>query len=110
MFIINISQIETLVLVLIFTMLAIYLGRETKKSIIPGLVLFAYLLLLLSYIIQLSILNSQDIVGILTKCIAINFMLILQTYLGYLWVDNISAKKDKKKTINDGLDWLWGKV
>ena len=44
MFVVNISEPITLLLLTIATVLLIFLGKELKKSYIPALTLFAYLL------------------------------------------------------------------
>ena len=91
MIIINISDYISLLLITIFTGLMVYLGKETKKSIIPGAMLVVYLILLVVYAVQLMINNGQDleIARILNNCLMINFMLIFISFLGYLWVDDI---------------------
>ena len=112
MIIINISDYISLLLITIFTGLMVYLGKETKKSIIPGAMLVIYLILLVVYAVQLMINNGQDleIARILNNCLMINFMLIFISFLGYLWVDDIEAKDKNKKSVSNDLDWLWKKI
>lgn len=112
MFILNISNYVSLFLLAIFTGLVVYLGRETKKSIIPGIMLITYLILLVIYAIQLIITGKQDpdITKILSNCITVDFILIFISFLGYLWVDDIESKSKNKKSVSNDLDWLWKKI
>ena len=73
MIIINISDYISLILLTIFTGLMVYLGRETKKSIIPGAMLIVYLILLVVYVVQLMINKGVylEIDKILNNCIVI---------------------------------------
>lgn len=113
MFIINIAQPLTLLLIVVFTVLMIFLGKETKKSFVPAISLFVFLLLLVMYIVQF-VTMPEDLAQTYNKtllvCLVVDFLLILASYLAYLWIDNIDAKENGKKIINDDLDWLWKKV
>lgn len=112
MIIINISDYVSLILLTIFTGLMVYLGRETKKSIIPGAMLIVYLILLVVYAVQLMMNKGIDleISKVLNNCIVINLILIFISFFGYLWVDDIEAKVKNKKSISNDLDWLWRKL
>ena len=113
MVILNISNSLSLILLTIFTGLVVYLGRETKKSIIPGAMLIVYLILLVVYAVQFVINNGEDpeITKYLSNCLVADFALIFISFLGYLWADEIESKDKKKKVIkNTGIDWLWKKV
>lgn len=112
MFFINISNILTLILILLLTGLVIYLGKETKKSWIPALLMGLYIVLLLVYLVQLVYLPEgfADVGKSIGICMAIDFALIMVTYLSYLWIDDIEAKQNNQKSISNELDWLWKKV
>ncbi len=112
MVIINISDYISLILLTIFTGLMVYLGRETKKSIIPGAMLIVYLILLVVYAVQLMINKGIDleISKILNNCILIDLVLIFISFFGYLWADDIEAKEKNKKSVSNDLDWLWKKI
>lgn len=113
MFIINISEPITLLLLTIATVLLIFLGKEVKKSYIPAFALFAYLILVVIHSIQLATLSTElyDIYyKILVRCIGIDCILIFISFFAYLWIDDISAKFYKKKSIDNSLDWFWNKI
>ena len=111
MFFIN-SNIFTLILILMLTGLVIYLGKETKKSWIPALLMGLYIVLLLVYLVQLIYLplGFEDVGKSIAICMAIDFALIMATYLSYLWIDDIEAKANNQKSVSNELDWLWKKV
>lgn len=112
MIIINISDYISLILLTIFTGLMVYLGRETKKSIIPGAMLIVYLILSVIYVTQLVLNNGEDleIVKVLNNCLMVDFILIFISFFGYLWVDDIEARLKNKKSVSNDLDWLWRNV
>ena len=103
MVILNIADFVSAFLLTIFTGLMVYLGRETKKSAIPAIIVYA---------VQLTINKGQDpeITKTLSNCLAVDFVFIFISLFGYLWVDDIEAKKKNKKSISNDLDWLWKKV
>lgn len=113
MFVVNISEPITLLLLTIATVLLIFLGKEVKKSYIPGFALFAYLILVVTHSIQLANLPADlhDIYfNMLINCIAIDCIMIFVSFFAYLWVDDIASKFYKKKSIDNSLDWFWNKI
>lgn len=109
--IINISNPLTAVLLLAATVLLIFLGKESRKSRIPQILLVIYLAMLIMHVVQLMTISvSDEIVNSLYKCIALDFVFTLITFLSYLWVDEIEAKSIGKKSIDNSLDWFWKKV
>ena len=88
MFIFNVSNAITLLLLLAATILLIFLAQELKKSSIVAIA-FAYLSTTLSW------------------CVVIDFIFIAITFFSFLWVDDIEAKALNKKSIDNSLDWFW---
>ena len=112
MFIFDISNPLTLILMLAATVLLIFLAQEVKKSFISAIILFVYLVLLIVHVAQIATISEEYryMISTLSRCIAIDFVFILITFLSYLWVDDIEAKKTGKKSIDNSLDWFWNKV
>lgn len=101
------------ILILAATLLLIYLGKETKNSKIPLGVLVVYLGLIIIHAVQFVILSkveTPEIIRVLSLSLAVDFGLIMITFLAYLWVDDIEAKVKNTKVINNSLDWFWKKV
>lgn len=113
MFVINISEPITLLLLTAATVLLIFLGKEVKKAYVPAFALFAYLLLVIVHSVQLANL-TEELHGLyfnlLIRCIAIDCIMIFISFFAYLWVDDIASKFYKKKSIDNSLDWFWNKI
>lgn len=112
MFILNIANPITLFLILLAVVLLVFLGQEIKKSVAVAIPLFAFLVLLVVHVVQVSTLSTEYayLAGTLYKCIALDFLFILITFFSYLWVDDIEAKANNKKSIDNSLDWFWKEV
>ena len=112
MFIFDISNPLTLVLMLAMTVLLIFLAQEIKKSSVAAIMLFAYLVILIMHVAQLATLPEEFryMLTTISRCVAIDFIFILITIFSYLWVDDIEAKVKGKKSIDNSLDWFWKKV
>ena len=109
MFFFNLTQPITLLLVVLATALLIFLGQEIKRSSVAVIPLLAFLILLIVYVIQVSTLPSElrSMSGTIYKCIAIDFLFILLTFFSYLWIDDLEARKNNLKSIDNSLDWFW---
>lgn len=94
------------------TILLIFLAQEVKKSYIGAIVLFAYLIILVVHVAQIATLPEEFryMLTSLSRCIAIDFVFVLISFFSYLWVDDIEAKAEGKKSIDDSLDWFWRKI
>ena len=94
MFIFDISNPLTLILMLAATVLLIFLAQEVKKSYIGAIVLFAYLIILIVHVAQIATLSEEFryMLTTLSRCIAIDFVFVLISFFSYLWVDDIEAK------------------
>ena len=111
MFIFDLTNLLTLSLVLIATILFIFLSQEIKKSLVAAIPLFAFVIDLVIHTIQVLTLKQEFSYLYHTLCMnmAIDFTFLLITFLAYLWADE--AKAFNKKTINSkGINWLWKKV
>ena len=112
MFIFDISNPLTLILMLAATVLLIFLAQEVKKSFIGAIILFTYLVILIMHVAQIATLSEEFryMIPTLSRCMAIDFIFILISFFSYLWVDDIEAKAEGKKSIDNSLDWFWKKV
>lgn len=110
MFIFNIANPITLILMLAITLILIFLGKETKKGYIVAIALAVFLMLLIWHVVQVVTPEYANYKSTLSSCIAIDFTMILLTFLSYLWVDDLESKEGKKKSIDNSLDWFWSKI
>lgn len=109
MFIFNVSNAITLLLLLAATILLVFLAQEIKKSSIVAIALIFYLVLLVIHVFQLVTLSeaSAYLSTTLSWCVVIDFIFIAITFISFLWVDDIEAKALNKKSIDNSLDWFW---
>ena len=112
MFVFDISNPLTLLLMLAATVLLIFLAQEIKKSYIGAITLFTYLIILIIHVAQIATLSEEFryMLTTLSRCITIDFIFVLITFFAYLWVDDIEARELGKKSIDNSLDWFWKKV
>lgn len=110
--IINFTDPITLILTLALFVLVAYLGKECKKSFIPGIMLGVFLILLIGHAIEFSFVNSinQELLVMIGKCLFTDFIFILLSFFMFLWIDDIEAKSGKKESIDNSLEWFWKKV
>lgn len=110
MFLVNTIHPLTVMLILVASVLLIFLGKEIKKPALPAMVLVAFLLILVMHTVQLFIPSYVDYYVTIRYCIAFELTMVLVTFFSYLWVDDISSKFYKKKSIDNSLDWFWKQV
>ena len=113
MYIFNITNPITLILILAITVLLIFLGKEIKKPYVVALPLIIFLILIVIHSIQFATIpeeNYEEFKGILSACLGVDFVMIFISFISYLWIDDIAAKFYKKKSIDNSLDWFWNKV
>lgn len=112
MFIFDISNPLTLLLMLAVTVLLIFLAQEVKKSAIAGIALFGYLVILIIHVAQIATLSEEYryMLETLSRCIVIDFIFVFITFFSYLWVDDIEAQNSGSKSVDDSLSWFWKKV
>ncbi len=109
---INFTEPFAVLVALVLFVLIVWLGKETKKSFIPCIMLLVFLTLLVSHAIELYAMEAsmKEIISNIAISIAVDFVFIFLSFFSYLWIDDIEAKATKKKSIDNSLDWFWKKV
>lgn len=107
---INFTNPYAILVALVLYLLVLYLGRETKKSIIPAIMLAIFVIIVVGHSVGFSMANSAELQTILARCMAVDFVFILLSFFAYLWVDELEARAGKKKSIDNSLKWFWSKV
>ena len=112
MLLFDVTQPITLLLVVLATALLVFLAQEIKRSSVAIIPLMAFLILLMVHVVQVSTLTEEmrQLSSTIFKCIAIDFLFILITFFSYLWVDDLEAKKNNLKSIDNSLDWFWKEI
>ena len=110
--IINLSDPYAILITLVLFVLVLWLARETKKSSIVGTMLVVFLAIIVGHSIEYVITQDPtgEIVEIISKSIAMDFIFIFLSFITYLWIDDIESKEKKKKSLDNSLDWFWKKV
>ena len=105
-------NILTIVMVTITTVLAIAFSRKIERPILPGVLIILYLLLLVyhSYVLNNIPVELEAAISQVYLCIAMDFLWLLISFLGYLWIDDIAATKFNKKSYDNSLTWFWDKL
>lgn len=109
---INFTNPITILLALILFILILFLGKETHKSAIIAVMLFAFLAILVGHTIELMVIKdiAEGVYISLTRSIVVDFVFIFLSFISYLWIDDVQARIEKKKSIDNSLDWFWSKV
>jgi len=110
MYIVNLSQPNIIIGALMFTVLFIILGREFKKSLLPAIPLFIFLILLLIHTFQAGMIVDTSFKTMVARSMAVDAIMVFLAYMSYLWVDDIETKEKHKKSIDNSLEWFWKKV
>lgn len=103
------------IIIIMYTCIAagiIMLGKKTETPILPGCLILISIFLLVTHSVQLEGLNSDEAISISTTYISLayDFILLLLSFISYLWIDDIVAKKKNKKSYDDSLSWFWDKI
>lgn len=109
----NTSDPINVILILAATLLLVYLGKETKNSKITLGVLCVHLVLIIIHAIQFVVMSgtaTQEVIKVLSMSLAIDFGLVMISFLAYLWVDDIESKVKNTKIVNNSLEWFWKKI
>ena len=110
MYIVNLSEPYAIIGALMITLLFIIFGKEFKKSYLPAIPLFIFLVLLLIHTFQSTILTDLMYILLVTVSMGVDACMIFLSYISYLWVDDIETREKHKKSIDNSLDWFWKKV
>lgn len=109
---IDLTRPYCLCVLLFLTLCFIYLGLKQKKALITLIPLIAFLAILISHILQITIFTQyyKMVLSNISLSIIWDFIFILLSYISYLWADETETKSKNKKSINNCLHWFWKKV
>lgn len=109
---INFSNPLILLITTLIFVLMLILAKETKKSVITGIMLFVFVGLLIFHTVWFLTTpdRTEDIVSGLIFTIVFDLIFVFVSFISYLWIDDIEAKEKKKESIDNSLDWFWSKI
>ena len=103
------------VIIIVYTCIVaaiIMIGKKIETPMLPGALIIISIFLLITHSMQLEALNSNETI-IISKTyisLAYDFIMLLLSFISYLWIDDIVAKKKNKKSYDDSLSWFWDKI
>lgn len=109
---INFTNVATMLLTLVVFLLALVLSKETKKSGIIATMLSVFLIILVCHAVELGTISNitEEMHYAMTRSILVDFVFIFLSFISYLWIDEIQAKVENIKSIDNSLDWFWKRV
>lgn len=108
---INFSEPLPLLIATVLFVLVLWFAKQSKKSVITGIMLFAFITMLIGHAVEFSIGNyTLEQASVITNSIVFDLIFVFISFISYLWIDDVEAKFKKKKSIDNSLDWFWSKV
>ena len=108
---INFSEPLPLFIATILFVLVLWFAKQSKKSVITGIMLFVFVTMLIGHAVEFSMgEHSLEEISVITNSIVFDLVFVFISFISYLWIDDIEAKYKKKKSIDNSLDWFWSKV
>lgn len=104
------NPIMILSIVLIIS-LVIFISRKTEMAWPLIIVMVGVVGYLIYHSITLDRLEKgSELISTIYHCLACDLIFMLISFLSYLWIDDIVAKKKKLKSYDDSLSWFWNKL
>ena len=108
---INFAEPLSLLVALVLYVLLLWFAYQSKKSIIAGMTLFGFLTTLILHTVEYTMGSlSAEGLSATVYSIVFDFIFVFLSFISYLWIDDIEAKANKKKSIDNSLDWFWSKI
>lgn len=108
---INFSNPLTVLIAVVLFILVLWFAKQSKKSIIVGMMLFVFLTIVAGHAVQFIMSgNTMEESKSIIHSIILDLVFIFLSFISYLWIDDIEAKEKKKKSIDNSLEWFWSKV
>ena len=112
MLMINFADPLILLIGALLFVLVLILAKETKRSSIIAIMLFAFTILLILHTITFltnATLAKEDVSNLIYTMV-FDLIFVLIAFISYLWIDDIEAKEKKKKSMDNSLNWFWEKI
>lgn len=109
---INFTEPFAILTATVLFVLILLLAKETKKSVFPAIMLGIFMLIIVGHAIEYALVkeNLVELQKMIANCITVDFVFVFLSFISYLWIDDIEAKENKKKSIDNSLEWFWTKV
>lgn len=109
---INTANYIQIIVITLATVGVIAFARKIERPVFPGVLIIVNLALLLyhSYVLNTMPSYMEFQISQTYLCIAMDFLWLLISFLGYLWIDDIKAIKFNKKSYDNSMSWFWNKL
>ena len=105
---INFTEPLALFIALLAFVLVLWFSYQSKKSVITGIMLFIFIAILVLHALEFSMGTlTQEGMQVAIQSIIFDLVFIFLSFISYLWIDDIQAKIENKKSIDDSLSWFW---
>lgn len=90
----------------------IFVSRKIEQEGLLAVTMIAVIGLLIYHSVYLdNLLSTQEaLITQAYRCLAADLILLLVSFISFLWIDDIVAKKKKVKSYDDSLSWFWNKL
>lgn len=104
----NTAEPAIILMYTVIISLMIFVSRKTEKTALPIALVVYMLILLIMHSTQKTITDALT----KTKYISIAFDLIFLflSFISFLWIDEINAKKKNLKSYDNSLAWFWDEL
>ena len=89
----------------------IYISRKAEIAWPLIIVMGVIVIYLIYHSVTLDGLEKgNELISTIYHCIACDLIYMLLSFISYLWIDDVIAKKKKLKSYDDSLSWFWNKL
>lgn len=87
-------------------------ANKVEKPLIVAVLIIVNLGLLIYHSYVLNTIPSElvDAISNVYLFIAMDFLWLLISFLAYLWIDDVTARKFNRKSYDNSLSWFWEKL
>ena len=92
--------------------LIIIVSRKTEQIPLLVIAIAVLIAVLIYHSVFLEEVSSTEetLISQTYYCIAADLVMLLVSFISFLWIDDIVAKKKKLKSYDDSLNWFWNKL
>ena len=109
---VNTADPVVLLISLAVLILIIVVSRKTEQTplLIIAMVVLIVALIYHSVFLEGLVSSENELISQTYYCIAADLVMLLISFISFLWIDDIVAKKKKLKSYDDSLNWFWNKL
>ena len=107
----NTANPVMMLIIIVIIALIVYFSRRAEMAWPLVIVMIGITAFLIYHSVKLdSLEEGSQLISNIYHCIACDLMAMLVSFISYLWIDDIVAKKKNLKSYDDSLNWFWKKL